>query len=326
MKTILYRISISVIAVALFVAPAQIAAASGRQLVELGTGGVTGVYYPAGGAICRLVNRETERHGIRCAVLPTAGSSFNIKAVRNGELTLGIAQSDTQFHAYHGTEGFLAKGPYSTLRSLFSLYAEPFTVVARTDSGIRRFSDLKGKRVNIGNPGSGQRATMDVLLKALGWSTADFGAVHQFKPVQQVQALCDNKIDVMVYTVGHPASAIKQVTENCGTRILDVTGPEVDALLRKYGHYQRTVIPGGLYRGADKDIRTFGVVATLIADASLQREVAYNIVRAVFENFDLFKRQHPALRSLIPKDMMLRGLTAPLHPGARKYFHERGWL
>lgn len=299
--------------------------AAERRFIQMGTGGVTGVYYPAGGAICRLVNRETARHGIRCAVLPTAGSAFNISGVRSGDLNLGLAQSDTQFHAYHGTESFVAKGPYANLRSLLSLYVEPFTVVARAESGIRRFVDIKGRRVNIGNPGSGQRATMEVFLKALGWTAKDFAGAHEFKAVEQVQALCDNRIDVMVYTVGHPSGAIKQATENCSTRLIAVAGPEVEALLRGYGHYQRTMIPGGLYRGVDKDVPTFGVVATLITDSTMPEAVAYHVVRAVFENFDLFKRQHPALRSLRREDMIVRGLTAPLHPAARKYYKERGW-
>lgn len=297
-----------------------------RQFIQIGTGGVTGVYYPAAGAICRLVNRETKRHGIRCAVLPSAGSAANISAVRAGEINLGLAQSDTQFHAYHGTEGFLAKGPYPTLRSLFSLYIEPFTVVARADSRIRQFADIKGKRVNIGNPGSGQRATMEVLLKALGWSADDFADAPEFKPVEQVQALCDNRIDVMVYTVGHPSGAIKQATEGCDSRLIDVTGPEVESLLRKYGHYQGATISGGLYRGANKDVRTFGVVATLVVDAGMSETVVYSVVRAVFHNFEQFKRQHPAFRALQAKEMIFRGLTAPLHPGARKYYKERGWF
>lgn len=296
-----------------------------RRLIQIATGGVTGVYYPAGGAICRLVNRETKRHGIRCAVLPSVGSAYNIGAVRMGEVEFGLTQSDTQFHAYHGTEQFIAKGPYAKLRSLFSLYLEPFTVVARVDSGVRAFADLKGKRVNIGVPGSGQRATMDVLLKALGWSADDFGEAREFKPVEQVQALCDNRIDAMVYTVGHPSGAIKQATAGCNSRLIEVIGPEIEALLRKYGHYQRATIPGGLYRGAAKDVRTFGVVATLIADAGIPEATAYELVRSVFGNFERFKRQHPAFRSLQPKEMISRGLTAPLHPGARKYYRERGW-
>lgn len=299
--------------------------AAERRLIQIGAGGVTGVYYPAGGAICRLVNRETKRHGIRCAVLPSVGSAYNISAVQAGEMDIGLAQSDTQFHAYHGTERFLAKGPYVKLRSLFSLYLEPFTVVARSDSGVREFVDLKGKRVNIGSPGSGQRATMEVLLKALDWSADDFGNAHEIKPAEQAQALCDNRIDVMVYTVGHPSGAIKQATAGCDSRLIEVTGPEIEALLRKYGHYQRATIPGGLYRGVKNDVRTFGVVATLIVDVGISETVAYELVRAVFQNFDEFKRQHPAFRSLQPKEMVFRGLTAPLHPGARKYYRERGW-
>ena len=236
--------------------------AFGQQtFISIGTGGVRGVYYPAGGAVCSLVNRGRAEHGIRCGVEATGGSIFNINAVRSGELEFGVAQSDWQYHAYHGTSRFEETGAFEGLRAVFSLHPEPFTVVARADSGIRNFEDLKGKRVNIGNPGSGQRGTMDVVLQAMGWSTSDFAVASELPPAEQALALCDNNIDAMVYTVGHPSGAIQEATTACDTVLVNVTGPAIDGLVADNPFYRVAVIPGGMYRGTDADVTTFGVGA-----------------------------------------------------------------
>ena len=176
-----------------------------QTFVTIGTGGVTGVYYPTGGAICRLVNKNRNKHGIRCSTESTGGSVFNLNTIRAGDLDMGVAQSDWQYHAYHGSSKFKDKGANRELRAIFSVHPEPFTVVARADSGIRNFGDLKGKRVNVGNPGSGQRGTMEVLMEALGWKMSDFALASELKSSEQSMALCDNKIDAMVFTVGHPS-------------------------------------------------------------------------------------------------------------------------
>ena len=194
------------------------------KFITIGTGGVTGVYYPTGGAICRLVNRGRKEHGIRCSVESTGGSVYNLNTIRAGELDMGVAQSDWQFHAYNGTSKFEDQGANKELRAVFSVHPEPFTVVARADSGITTFDDLKGKRVNIGNPGSGQRGTMDVVLNAMGWSTGDFALASELKSSEQAQALCDNKIDAMIFTVGHPSGSIKEATTSCDAVLVDVTG------------------------------------------------------------------------------------------------------
>jgi TRAP transporter TAXI family solute receptor len=192
--------------------------------VTIGTGGVTGVYYPTGGAIARLVNKGRKEHGIRCSVESTGGSVYNLNAIAAGELDMGVAQSDWQYHAYNGTSKFEDAGPNKDLRAVFSVHPEPFTVVARADSGVKDFMDLKGKRVNIGNPGSGQRGTMEVLMEAFGWTMDDFKLASELKAAEQSSALCDNKIDAMVYTVGHPNGSIKEATTSCDAVI--VSGPE----------------------------------------------------------------------------------------------------
>jgi hypothetical protein len=290
--------------------------------ITIGTGGVTGVYYPTGGAICRLVNKGREHHGIRCSVESTGGSIYNINTIRAGELDMGVAQSDWQYHAYNGTSKFEEQGPFKDLRAVFSVHPEPFTVVARKDSGIKKFEDLKGKRVNIGNPGSGQRGTMEVLMEAMGWTTADFSGVSELKSSEQSQALCDNKIDAMVFTVGHPSGSIKEATTTCETVLVEVSGKVVDALVKKNDYYRTAVIPGGMYNGNDEDVKTFGVGATIVSSSKVPEEAVYAVVKAVFENFEDFKKLHPAFANLTKEEMIKDGLSAPLHKGAKKYYKE----
>ena len=297
-----------------------------NQFVTIGTGGVTGVYYPTGGAICRLVNKTRKEHGIRCSVESTGGSVYNLNAIANGELDMGVAQSDWQYHAYHGTSKFADAGANKDLRAVFSVHPEPFTVVARADSGIKNFQDLKGKRVNIGNPGSGQRGTMEVVMNALGWTNDDFKLASELKSAEQSAALCDNKIDAMIFTVGHPSGSIKEATTSCDSVIVNVTGPAIDKLVKENAYYRYATIPGGMYRGTDEDAKTFGVGATFVSSAKVPEDVIYNVVKAVFENFDDFKKLHPAFANLKKEEMIKDGLSAPLHAGAVKYYKEAGLM
>jgi len=308
--------------VTLFVSPSSAAA---DRMVTIGTGGVTGVYYPGGGAICRLVNRGRKEHGIHCTVDSTGGSIFNLQAIANGELTLGIVQSDLLFSASHGTEPFRKLGANPHLRALFSLHSEPFTVVVRKDSRIRKFDDLKGKRVNIGNQGSGMRATMEELMRLKGWSKDSFDSAPDLKLTDQADALCKHKIDAMVFAAGHPNGAIQQVTAACETRIIDVSGPDIDRLIQDNPYYAHTVIPGGMYVGNPGDVHTFGVKAILAATDDVDSETAYQVVHDVFENLDNFKTLHPVFATLNPVSMVRDvGDVAPLHEGARRYFREKG--
>jgi TRAP transporter TAXI family solute receptor len=297
------------------------------QFVTIGTGGVTGVYYPTGGAICRLVNKTRKEHGIRCTVESTGGSVYNLNTIRAGELDMGVAQSDWQYHAWHGTsKNFKDQGPDKDLRAVFSVHPEPFTVVARKDSGIKNFQDLKGKRVNIGNPGSGQRGTMEVVMEALGWTKKDFKLASELKSAEQAGALCDNKVDAIVFTVGHPNGNIKEATTSCDSVLVNVAGPEIDKLVKDNDYYRTATVPGGMYRGNPNDTKTFGVGATFVSSAKVPDEVIYNVVKSVFENFDQFKKLHPAFVVLKKEEMIKDGLTAPLHDGAVKYYKEAGLM
>ena len=301
-----------------------------KKLVTIGTGGVTGVYYPAGGAICRLVNRTRQTTGIRCSVESTDGSIANIEMLRKGEIDIAVVQSDWQFHAYNGSDYFAKEKPFKNMRALFSLHSEPFTVIVRKDSGITKFDDIKGKRVNFGSVGSGIRATMDVIVKQKGWKNTDFAKVTELKPSEQTDALCnkDSKtpIDVMIYTAGHPNGAVQEVTTTCETKIIPVDGPDIDKMIQANPYYAYTIIPGGMYNGTPNDVKTIGVKATFLTTAEQDDETIYQVVKAVFDNFDNFKTLHPVFGLLDASKLVHEGNTAPLHPGAIRYFKEKGML
>ena len=297
-----------------------------QQFVTVGTGGVTGVYYAVGGAICRLMNKDRKQHNIRCSVESTGGSTANINSLKGGELDFGMSQSDVQFTAAKGQGAFKDAGAYGDLRAVFSVHPEPFTVLARKEANITKFEDFKGKRFNVGNPGSGQRATMAMLLPAMGMSDADFSLVSELKPDEHSAALCDNKIDGFAYVVGHPAANIQDPTTTCGAKLVSITGPAVDKLVAEHPYFAKVQIPGGLYANNPNATDTFGVVASFVSSSKVPAETVYTLVKAVFENFEDFKKLHPAFANLDPQHMIKDGLSAPLHEGAVKYYKEKGWM
>ncbi|HMN22124.1 MAG TPA: TAXI family TRAP transporter solute-binding subunit [Ottowia sp.] len=297
-----------------------------QKFMTIGTGGVTGVYYAAGGAICRLVNKDRAKHGYRCTVESTGGSVANINTLRSGDLDFGVAQSDWNYHGYKGTSSFEKFGAFDGLRSVFALHPEPFTMLARADANAKNIADLKGKRVNVGNPGSGTRASMEELLAALGWKMSDFSLASELKADEHGAALCDNKIDAFFYGVGHPSANIQDPVTTCGAKLVNITGPAIDKLVADNSYYAKAIIPAGLYKGNDQDTQTYGVLATFVTTAKAPDDQVYTLVKAVFDNFDEFKKLHPAFAHLNPENMVKDGLSAPLHPGAEKYYKEKGWI
>ena len=294
-----------------------------EMFLTIGTGGVTGVYYPTGGAIQRLVAADRDRHGVRMSVESTGGSVFNLNAIQSGELDMGVVQSDWQFHSYNGShENFPEANP--NLRAVFAVHPEPLTVLARTDSGVQSMADIPGSRVNIGNPGSGARATFEVLMDALGWTQDDFSQVSELATAEQSQALCDNNFDVMAFTVGHPSGTIQEATTTCDTVIVEISGQEVDGLIADNSFYSAATVPGGMYNGNPDDVDTFGVRATFVSSTDVPDYAICEVVRAVFDNFEAFQRLHPAFANLDPADMVDGGLSAPMHPGALMYFDAVG--
>ena len=301
------------------------AVAAQDKFITIGTGGQTGVYFVVGQSICRLVNRGTADHNLKCTAPSTGGSIANINAIKAGDMDMGVAQSDWQFHAFNGSSQFEGDA-FEGERAVFSVHGEPFTVIARADAGITSFADLKGKRVNIGNPGSGQRATMEVVMDALGWTLDDFALASELKPAEQAAALGDNKVDAIIYTVGHPNGSIQEAVSTVDAVLVPVTGPEIDQLIADNPFYAAATVPGGMYKGSDNDTSTFGVKATFVTSSDVADDVVYEVVKAVFDNFDRFKKLHPAFENLKEEEMITDGLSAPLHDGAVKYYKERGWM
>lgn len=296
------------------------------KFITIGTGGQTGVYFVVGQSICKLVNRGTKDHSLKCTAPSTGGSIANINAIKAGDQDMGVAQSDWQYHALNGTSKFEESGAFPGLRAVFSVHPEPFTVIARTDSGIKSFDDLKGKRVNIGNPGSGQRGTMEVIMGAKGWTMDDFALASELKSAEQSQALCDNKVDAIIFTVGHPNGSIQEATTSCDAVVVPVDGPEIEKLIGDNAYYSAAKIPGGMYNGTDSDVPTFGVRATFVSSDQVDDETVYQVVKAVFDNMNRFKKLHPAFGVLTPEEMVAAGISAPIHSGAARYYKEKGLM
>ncbi|MDG2954360.1 TAXI family TRAP transporter solute-binding subunit [Bisgaard Taxon 10/6] len=296
-----------------------------EKFITIGTGGQTGVYYVVGQSICQLVNRDTAKTGVKCNAPSTGASVANLNAIADHQMDMGIAQSDWQYHAYNGSSSFEGK-KNEKLRAVFSLHPEPFTLMVRDDSGIKSFDDLKGKRVNVGDPGSGTRATMNVILAAKGWTDKDFKVASELKPAEMASVMCDNNLDAITYNVGHPNGALKEAAASCDSHLVPVTGEAIDKLVADHSYYAKAVIPGGLYKGTDNPVETFGVYATLVTSEDVDADKVYAVVKAVFDNFDRFKRLHPAFANLKQEEMITNALSAPLHEGAVRYYKERGWI
>ncbi|WP_071871449.1 TAXI family TRAP transporter solute-binding subunit [Atopomonas hussainii] len=297
-----------------------------EQFVTIGTGGQTGVYYVAGQSICRFLNRGAEQHSIKCNAPSTGGGVANVNGIRTGEYNFGIMQSDHQFKAMNGLAPFAAEGKMDDIRAVFSLQSEVFTILARADAKIASFDDLKGKRVNVGNPGSGQRDTLDEIMAAKGWDKSVFSLAAELKPAELASALGDNNIDAMTYFVGHPNGAIQEATTTVDAVLVPVAGPEIDKLLAEKSYYTKAEIPGGMYKGNDQPTASIGGKAVLSTSAKTDPEVVYQLVKSVFDNLERFKRLHPAFNYLNEQEMIKAGLTAPLHEGAVRYYKEKGWM
>lgn len=329
------KLGVSALVLALatmFFLPPSDGSAQERRFIAIGTGGPTGVYFATGNAICRLIHKEAaegrktgRKHGIRCSAPSTGGSTYNIGQIAEGELDFGVVQSDWQYHSFKGDAPDQVT-PFPKLRSVFSVYSEPFQLIVGKGTKIEKFEDLKGKRVNIGNPGSGQRGTMEVLMAAYGMTTDDFKVATELTSTEQSNALCDGKIDAYGYTVGVPNAGVAVATDGCDAEIVSLDGEVEKKLVADRPYYAFATIPAGTYKTTDQDVSTFGVMATFVTSEDMDEQVVYEVTRAVMENIDDLRKLHPAFAHLEPKEMMTKGLSAPLHPGAEKYYKEKGWM
>lgn len=294
------------------------------QYITIGTGGVTGVYYPTGGAICRMMNKVKRDTGIKCSVESTGGSVYNINNIKNGELDFGIAQSDVVYQAYNGTGKFKNKA-YKDLRVVMSIHPELLTFVVRKDSGIKKLTDIVGKRINIGNPGSGNEATVNLLFSKSPLNKIHFNK-EGLKSAECPNALKDKKIDGYFYMVGHPTANIKDAANSTAIDLINIDGVAAQKLVKEKPYYAWGVIPAGMYKGVNHDTKTYGVKAVLVTNNKMSNKAVYSMVKAILDNFAKFKRLHPAYKHLTKKDLLKGFDHKIMHPGAVKAFKEAGLL
>ncbi len=325
LKTILLSLPAAALGAMLATTPAPAA-----EDVTLGAGKRGGAHYAFGRAICRLLDRAVE--GVACSLLPTPGgdapdSFTNLVNLRNGTIEIGIARSDWQHYAVTGTGPVKhMAGDFATIRSLFSIHSQPFTLLARGDSGIGALGDLPGKRVNLGKPYSDDRASMELVMQAKGWRKKDFVLVEELPVDQQSLAFCHDRVQAVYYVVSHPDAAVRRLAKLCGARLVAVAGPAIDKLVAAHPYLSVIAIPGGLYANAPEPVKTFGATLTVVSSADVPEETVYRLVKGVFDNLKDLKKMHPALRELTPGRMSRDGLTAPLHPGAARFFREQGLM
>ncbi len=304
---------------------AQDAPPDQSRFLVVGTAPVAGHYYPTGGALCRVVNAHRAEHGLRCLVEATAGAEENLTRLRSGDLAFALVPSDWQYHAYQSGLGTGDDRPFTDLRAVMSLQALTFTALVAPDSEIETLADLEGKRINLGPPGTPWRATGDFLISALGWSPDDFAEVAGLDADEQVEGLCNGRIDAILMPASHPSGPIAQATDACGARLLGVNGEAVDRLLGAWTFYAPALIPGGLYANNPDPVPSFGLRATLVTTQSLSAETVYQVTKEIIEGLQDLRGQHTLFAGLEIEDMISAGISAPLHEGALRYFQERGW-
>lgn len=324
-KTILPSLPAAALGAMLAAAPA-----SAAEDVTLGAGKRGGAHFAFGRTICRLIDRAVD--DIACSLLPAPGgdapdSFTNLVNLRNGTIEIGIARSDWQHYAVTGTGPVEhMAGDFATIRSLFSIHSQPFTLLARGDSGIAALADLAGKRVNLGKPYSDDRASMELVMDAMGWRKKDFVLVEELPADQQSLAFCHDRVQAVYYVVSHPDAAVERLASLCGARLVPVGGPEIETLVAARPYLSVVAIPGGLYPDSPAPVKTFGATLTVVSSTEVPEETVYRLVKGVFDNLKDLKKMHPALRVLTPGRMAKDGLTAPLHPGAARFFREQGLM
>lgn len=295
------------------------------EFITIGTGGVTGTYYPTGGAICQMVNKNKKETNIRCSVESTGGSVYNVNTIKAGELDFGISQSDTAYQAFNGEGKFKEAGAIKELRSAIAIYPELLALVVNQKSGIKTLKDLKGKKINLDSPGSGTRTTVDMILEASGMKVSDLGLANELKSAEAPTMLQDNHIDGYFYMVGHPTANIKDAANSVDINLIPINGAGIDALIKKYPYFAKGTISGTYYKGSSADVESIGVKAVLVTSSKVKDDVVYQVTKTILDNFDKFKELHPAYKT-ITKESLLEGLSVPQHPGAIKAFKEAGLL
>ncbi|MFM5433146.1 TAXI family TRAP transporter solute-binding subunit [Aeromonas veronii] len=286
----------------------------GSQALTIGTGPLNGVYYPTGGAICRVLNAGHALHGDSCTVQSTRGSMANLKALDKGDVQLALVQSDVLHHALHGTGPFSGQGANNELRSLFRLYQESLTLLAAANSGITTLADIEGKRVYPGNNGAGEQITSQALMAAMGWQPGQFAAYQLKSDSEPLEGLCDGSLDAAFVVAGHPSLAVGDLISRCKVRLIPIEGELIDTLLKQHPYYQRSRIAANLYPGQTSAINNIGMSAELVALASLPDPIVRTVRDTLLARVKQFSRLHPALSKVTPEQLQAQ-TELPLHAG-----------
>jgi uncharacterized protein len=299
--------------------------------VVIGTGSPSGVYFAVGHALCRLAQRPPrgsavdEDHQLPCGVQATGGTLPNVDALRSGTMALAILQSDGAFNAVKGLGRFEGKR-VEKLRSLFSLHAEPFQLLAQRSERMGSFVDLKGRKVNIGPKGTAQHDMFSELFKLHDMDERSLAQVLTLPPSQQIQAFCEGDVEALGMLIGFPNAGFAKAMRQCNAQLINADTEPIRRLVAGKPYYTMVQLPKDTYPSMPADITTFGVVAVLSTTSDVSPDTVYRLVRRVFEQLDDLRAMHPALRQLDPQQMIRAGLTAPLHEGALRYYRERGWM
>ncbi|HDO1357491.1 TAXI family TRAP transporter solute-binding subunit [Aeromonas veronii] len=286
----------------------------GSQALTIGTGPLNGVYYPTGGAICRVLNAGHALHGDSCTVQSTRGSMANLKALDKGDVQLALVQSDVLHHALHGTGPFSGQGANNELRSLFRLYQESLTLLAAPNSGITTLADIEGKRVYPGNNGAGEQITSQALMAAMGWQPGQFAAYQLKSDSEPLEGLCDGSLDAAFVVAGHPSLAVGDLISRCKVRLIPIEGEQIDTLLKQHPYYQRSRIAANLYPGQTTAINNIGMSAELVALAGLPDPIVRTVRDTLLARVKQFSRLHPALSKVTPEQLQAQ-TELPLHAG-----------
>ena len=290
----------------------------GKKFLNIGTGGTAGTYYPIGGAMAEILNKEIP--GMSASAQSTGASVANVNMLGDGTIDLATVQNDIAYYAANGTEMFVDK-KVDGLKGIASLYPETCQFVTLKASGIKSLSELKGKRVAVGAVGSGVEANVRQILAAYGISYDDIDAQY-LSFAEGASALKDGNVDVAVLTAGYPTASVQDIAAQNPVRLLPVEEEIADALIAQYPFYTKTVIPAGTYVGFNEPVPSVAVMAMLVAGPTVNEELGYKVTKAIFSHLNRLQTAH-AVGKQITRDSVKAGMSLPMNEGAEKYFNEK---
>jgi TRAP transporter TAXI family solute receptor len=282
------------------------------KFLMLGTGSVGGAFRPIGESLCDAVNEDRRGSLVRCVPVGTAGTVFNLHAVVNGSIQLGIAQEDIAAEFFRNRSVNHA----GDLRVIALLHNSPIVVMAHKSAGVTELSQIRGKTLNMGNRGSGQFAIATSLLKALDLKPEDFAALSYMPTVDFERAFCERKVDVVLEAVAHP-SALFQKLRACGGEFVEITPGVVSRLIADNPRLAPMVVSAGTYAGQERDVKTLGMRNVLVTSASVDEEAVFRLASTVRRRYEQLKSEQPMLGSMaLPDTSQAASLPVPLHAGA----------